>query len=190
MVAQKLRKLREAELENGVLATIAKTAKKTPKPLTLTLDAQKDKFLERKRLTKKQEGTGLDRETIAAYEHTIPEFIKHHGPGLSKDMDDMDLRRYMAALEKRGLSHRTICNYYTSVASFLFYCGIDHKTLLPRSERPVPQDGEPESYTEQEVEKFFAVIRSDRDRLFFEFLLKTGVRKRSYIRRVDGCPSP
>ena len=45
MVAQRLRKLREAELENGVLATIAKVTKKTPKPLTLTLEAQKDKFL-------------------------------------------------------------------------------------------------------------------------------------------------
>jgi integrase len=109
---------------------------------------------------------------------SIPEFIKITGRVNAKDVDDMDLRRYMAALEKRGLSHRTICNYYTSVASFLFYCGVDHKTLLPRSERPVPQDGEPESYTEEEIEKFFAVMKNDRDRLFFEFLLKTGARER------------
>lgn len=65
MVAQKLRKLREAELENGVFATPAKATKKTPKPLVLTLEAQRDKFLERKRLTKKQDGTALDKETIA-----------------------------------------------------------------------------------------------------------------------------
>jgi integrase len=146
--------------------------------------------LERKRLTKKQDGTALDKETIAAYEHTIPEFINITGRVYANDVDDMDLRRYMAGLEKRGLSHRTICNYYTSIASFLSYCGIDHKTLLPRSERPVPQEGELESYTEEEIEKFFSVIKNDRDRLFFEFLLKTGARaKRSYLCRMDGHTS-
>ena len=81
-------------------------------------------------------------------------------------------------LEGRGLVQRTICNYYTSLATFLAYCGVDHKTLLPQGERPRPNDPDPEAYDETKVERFMAALGNDRDRLFFEFLLKTGCRER------------
>lgn len=84
----------------------------------------------------------------------------------------------MAALRERGLTHRSVCNNYTSVACFLKFCGVDHKTLLPYSERPTPDDGTPEAYDEAEVRKFFAALSRERDRLAFEVLLKTGLRER------------
>jgi integrase len=56
--------------------------------------------------------------------------------------------------------------------------GIDHKLLLPYGERPAPDDGTPEAYTEEEVKQFFNALSDERHRLFFEFLLKTGVRER------------
>jgi len=76
------------------------------------------------------------------------------------------------------LSHRSVCNNYTSIATFLKFCKVDHKELLPYNERPTPDDGIPEAYEESEVKRFFAALTRERDRLAFEFLLKTGVRER------------
>jgi hypothetical protein len=76
----------------------------------------------------------------------------------------------MAALEEKGRTHRTICNNYTSIATFLKFCGVDHKELLPKGERPRPLETDPEAYT---TEGFLAAVKRDRDRLAFEFLLKT-----------------
>lgn len=63
-------------------------------------------------------------------------------------MDGQDLRRYLDALRERALSHRSICNNYTSIATFLKFCDVDHKKLLPYNERPTPEDGTPEAYDE------------------------------------------
>lgn len=71
----------------------------------------------------------------------------------------MDLRRYIAALEAKGKSHRTICNKYTSVVTFLKFCGVDHKELLPKGERPRPQDEDPEAYTLEEMLRFLPAVK-------------------------------
>ncbi len=142
------------------------------------LEQQKDKFLELKRLTKKPDGTRLDKETLSAYEQQIAEFLAVAGKGHADQINGMDLRRYMAALDAQGKSHRTICNRYTSIATFLKFCRIDHKDLLPKGERPRPHDGDPEAYTLDEMLQFLAAVKRYRDRLFFEFLLKTGARAR------------
>lgn len=171
--AEAKRKVREGELElnSGTAAPAA--------PARLTLAEQKDKFLELKQLQKKSDGTRLDKETLCAYAQQVTEFLTVAAKKTHADqIDGMDLRRYMDALEKRGLSHRTICNNYTSIATFLRFCGIDHKTLLPQGERPRPDDGTPEAYTHSEVVKFLSAITRERDRLAFEFLLKTGARER------------
>lgn len=83
--------------------------------------------------------------------------------------------------------HRTVCNYYTSVATFLKFCGVDHKELLPRQERPRAHDGDPEAYSHDEVTRFLFVVHRERDRLFFEFLLKTGAREKeaTYLEWTD-----
>jgi integrase len=88
------------------------------------------------------------------------------------------LRRYMDTMEKQGKSHRTICNHYVGVATFLKFCKVDHKELLPKGERPRPHDDDPEAYTLEQMLKFLPAVKRYRDRLFFEFLLKTGARTR------------
>ncbi len=139
---------------------------------------QKDKFLELKRLTKKPDGSRLDKETLSAYEQQVTEFLAVIGKEHADEINGMDLRRYMAALEGQGKSHRTICNRYTSIATFLKFCRVDHKELLPKGERPRPHDDDPEAYTLEEMLKLLPPVKRYRDRLFFEFLLKTGARTR------------
>src|SRR5258708_12592514 len=60
---------------------------------------------------------------------------------------------------------------------FLNFCGVDHKKLLPQSERPSPVEETPEAYTEEQMTKFFFVITKERDALAFELMLKTGPRE-------------
>lgn len=149
-----------------------------PTPTRTTLAQLKTKFIVYKRSTAKRDGTPLDEETITAYEQQTTEFLancQHEYPG---EVDGMDLRLYTAAPRKRGLTHRSICNNYTSIATFLKFCDVDHKKLLPYSERPTPDDGTPEAYSEQEVRRFFAALSRERDRLAFEMLLKAGLRER------------
>lgn len=171
IAAEAQRSIRNGELSLGT--------NQPPTPARLTLAEQRDKFLEWKNLTKKQDGTKLDAETISAYEQQTAEFLLVATKKVYADqIDGMDLRRYMAALEKRGLTHRTICNHYVSAVGFLKFCKVDHKELLPQNERPRPDDGIPEIYTEKEIIQFFSVITRDRDRIAFEFLLKSGTRQR------------
>jgi site-specific recombinase XerD len=152
--AESHRKIREGELELDQLTPALKTCAR------LTLADQEDKFLELKRLTKKTDGTKLDKETLAAYEQQVTEFLAVAAKKTYADqIDGMDLRRYMAGLEEKGRTHRTICNNYTSIATFLGFCGIDHKKLLPKGERPRPQDEDPEAYTLAEITRFLHPCR-------------------------------
>jgi integrase len=70
----------------------------------------------------------------------------------------------MAALEENGKTHRTICNKYTSIVTFLKFCGIDHKELLLKGERPRPQDEDPEAYPHEEIVRFLPAVKRYRDR--------------------------
>ncbi|MBZ5566596.1 MAG: site-specific integrase [Acidobacteriia bacterium] len=166
----------QANIDMGVLpATVEPKPAQNPHP---PLSDLKERFLEFKRTTCKKDGTPLDEETVDAYEQQVTEFLKACQHEYPADVDAMDLRRYMAALRQRGLTHRSVCNNYTSIACFLKFCGVDHKNLLPYSERPTPDDGTPEAYEEAEMRRFFAALTRERDRLAFEVLLKTGLRER------------
>jgi integrase/recombinase XerD len=173
LFADAQRNIRAGELSLNQVSGATKT------PARLTLADLKLKFMELKELAKKSDGTRLDKETVSAYEQQTTEFLGVLGKKMYADeIDGMDLRRYMSALEKRGLTHRTICNNYTGIASFLKFCAIDHKDLLPKGERPTPHDGEPEAYTQAEIIRFLGAITRERDRIAFEFLLKVGARER------------
>ena len=165
----------EALHENNYIRELKPAAVKAAKP---TLGQLREQFLEQKRLTKKQDGTKLDAETLSAYSQQTEHFLKIAPRKYPEQVTGMDLRYYMNDLEEQGKSHRTIANHYTSIATFLLYCGIDHKKLLPLNERPKPHDPDPEAYTLEEIQRFLFCIERERDRLFFEFLLKTGARER------------
>ena len=144
----------------------------------LTLTDQRDKFLEYKKGTKKRDRTPLDSETLDAYAAQTEEFLTACEADYANEVTGDDLRRYMDALEQRGLKQRSVCNHYTAIACFLKFCGVDHKTLLDKDQRPRPDDGIPEEYTPEEMKSFFSAIEDERQALAFELLLKTGLRMR------------
>jgi hypothetical protein len=102
-----------------------------------SLEELRTEFIHDKKTTFKKDGTPLDPDTISSYEKVTREFIdiiKKQTPG---QLTKQDLKNWMVKQRER-VSHRTVCNLYISIACFLHFCGVDHKKLLPQSERPSP----------------------------------------------------
>jgi integrase len=158
------------EAERAALAAGRKLVSNGPGRVVLAEARQR--FIQKKRLV------GRDEETVRAYESLISEFLSGSGKVFADQIEEVDLLRFCDGLRKRGLSERTVMNYYGSIATFLRACGIDHKTLVPKEHRPHKEDPDPEAYTGVEIEEFLAACNCERDRLFFEFLLKTGAREK------------
>ena len=148
----------------------------SPKAQPRTLDELRTSFLHDKRTTRKKDGTPLDPETIRSYELVTRSFIDTIKRTLPSQITKQDMRDWINALRER-VEHRTVCNLYILVACYLKFCGIDHKTILPQSERPSPVAHPPAVYTPDEMTKFFFNVVDERDSIAFEFLLKTGARK-------------
>ncbi len=141
-----------------------------------TLEELRTEFLHDKNTTLKKDGTPLDADTIHSYEVLTREFldiVKRTQPG---QIVKQDMRDWIIHLRLR-LKHRSVCNVYILIACYLKFCGVDHKKLLPQSERPTPVAHPPVTYTPDEMTKFFFNVLDERDSLAFEFLLKTGSRK-------------
>jgi integrase/recombinase XerD len=157
----------------------AKPSPSAPKPLEQLRTA----FIHDKSTTIKKDGTRLDDDTLSSYARVTREFLDTIKRTMPSDITKQDLKDWMLKLrvgdEKHtAVSHNTVCNYYISIACFLHFCGVDHKKLLPHSERPSPAEETPEAYTQEEMTNFFFVITNERDALAFELLLKTGPRER------------
>jgi integrase len=162
-------------MEASLLTQEVTPPKPSPKA-ERTLEEQRTAFLHDKETTFKNDGSKLDGDTIDSYYKVTAEFLALVRRTYAKEVTKQDLKDWLVAQRQR-VSHRTVCNLYVSIACFLKFCGIDHKTLLPRSERPVPVEETPEAYTQDEMTKFFFNVIGERDALAFEFLLKTGARE-------------
>jgi hypothetical protein len=141
-----------------------------------TLEEWRTEFLHDKNSTLKKDGSPLDTDTIHSYELLTREFldiVKRTQPG---QIVKQDMRDWIIHLRLR-LKHRSVCNVYILIACYLKFCGVDHKKLLPQSERPTPVAHPPITYTPDEMTKFFFNVVDERACLAFEFLLKTGARK-------------
>jgi integrase len=148
-----------------------------PKAQPKTLDELRTTFLHDKRTTRKKDGTPLDQETIHSYELVTRKFIDIIKGTLPSQITKQDMRDWINTM-RETVEHRTVCNLYILVACYLKFCGIDHKTLLPQSERPSPVAHPPAVYTPDEMTKFFFNVVDERDSIAFEFILKTGARKK------------
>jgi integrase len=153
-------------------ATPPKPSPAAPK----SLEELRTAFIHDKKTTFKKDGTPLDPDTISSYEKVTREFLDIIRKQTPAHVTKQDLKDWMVKQRER-VSHRTVCNLYISIACFLHFCGVDHKKLLPQSERPSPVEETPEAYTEGEMTKFFFVITKERDALAFELMLKTGPRE-------------
>jgi len=125
-----------------------------------------------------KELSNRDKETISAYKNLIAEFIAVSGKRYADEIVETDLLQFCSGLRQRGLSDRTVQNYYETICVFLNHIGIDHKQIVAKEHRPNHRDPDPEAYTEDEVRMFLAAVTNERHALFFECLLKTGMRER------------
>jgi integrase len=144
----------------------------TEAPDRETLAQQKVAFIRLKELSNR------DRETITAYENLISEFLTVSGKRYADQIVETDFLEFCNGLRKRGLSERTVTNYFGSVTAFLNFCGIDHKKIVAKEHRPHKIDDDPVAYSEDEVRGFLGALTNERHRLFFEFLLKSGAREK------------
>jgi integrase/recombinase XerD len=142
-----------------------------------SLEDLRTAFIHDKKTTFKKDGSPLDPDTITHYEKVTRVFLDTIQQKMPSQVTKQDLKDWIASQRLR-VSHRTVCNLYISVVCFLHFCGVDHKKLLPQSERPTAVEETPEAYTPEEMTRFFFNIVNERDTLAFEFLLKTGARER------------
>lgn len=139
----------------------------------MNLAQARDAFMQRLRLKNR------DKETISAYGYLIAEFLRLSAKCYPEEITDIDLLRFCQSQRERGLAERTVYNHFAHIRAFLRSCGVDVKKLIPeKKDLPQKNDPLPEAYTQEEVEKFLAACNSARDRMVFEFFLKTGVREK------------
>jgi len=83
---------------------LAQEKKATPAAKVPTLVDQQLGFLEQKRLSRKPDGFKLDKETLSSYEKLIPDFLLVAQKRFAKEVDGMDLRRWMEAPRGQRIS--------------------------------------------------------------------------------------
>ena len=90
-------------------------------------------------------------------------------------LDRMDLIRMFAAGREEGLNQKTINKRVTVLLNMVRHH--DHEIKLKRGDWPKTTEKKIDVYTDEEIQKFFAVC-SDDERLLFEVFLCTGFRDR------------
>lgn len=137
----------------------------------VSLSTARQKFLEKKRLVDR------DRETVTQYENLTAEFLDVVKKRFVDEIEEVDILRFCHTLRKRGCAERTVKNYYSAIATFLYSCGVDHKVLVSKENRPRKDDPLPVEYDQEAVQAFLAACNSEGHALTFETFLKTGCRE-------------
>jgi integrase len=170
--------LRDAEIARASFVPAVEPEKKTESVNSKTLEEYRAVFLHDKETSTRSDGTPLDPDTVRTYNLVTRQFLNGMQHTLPAEIDRLDLKSWLATLRERGLMHSTVCDYYRHIVNFLNFCGVDHKKLVPKNERPRPVETVPEAYSAEEMKKFFFNIIDECDGLAFEFLLKTGAREK------------
>jgi TolB-like protein len=102
-----------------------------------SLEELRTAFIHDKKTTFKKDGCPLDADTITHYEQVTRAFLDTIQRKMPSQVTKQDLKDWIASQRLR-VGHRTVCNLSVSVVCFLHFCGVDHKKLLPQSERPTP----------------------------------------------------
>jgi len=160
--AQRLRK--EAELNarnNGVAVTASGISRRLTAPAVL-------EYLSEVKVSR-------TKATHAAYDLTLRDFLSGCGKSTLEDLTRGDLLQYVKQMRDKGLSDRTCHNRFEHVLTFLKANGITQ--LAAKRDWPKYVQEEPESYEDEELEKFFQACDIE-ERVYFEFYLMTGFRKK------------
>jgi integrase len=111
--------------------------------------------------------------TYSHYNQTLTLFKKSLSKATVDAVDRDDMMDFQEFLYKLGLSARTVKHKTTIVASFLKT--FDVPKLLRKGDWPRYTEEDPESYTKEELKKFFLACTPD-EYLLFQFYLQSGMR--------------
>lgn len=101
------------------------------------------------------------------------EFISITGRTFADEVTREDIFKFHKAMRTRGLSDRTMSNKHKRLRSFLIYCKLDHKAIMPPS--PKYDVTLPDTYTPEQIGKILSVS-DDSMRLVIELGLMCGLR--------------
>jgi integrase/recombinase XerD len=129
-------------------------------------------FLEETELSKKP-------KTLAAYTTALNYFTESCPKLFLKDIDRKDLLKFSAFLrEHKKQSPRSVYNKFENVMSFLKANGI--RGLAGKNDWPRYTEEEPEIYDQDDLDTLFKAC-DNRERLWFEFFLMTGMREQEVM---------
>lgn len=118
--------------------------------------------------------SGKSKKTIAQYRLTLNEFIT--GIGKVRFLDEINeavLRHYKKFMEEQGYAGKTID---TRLNIVYFLLKKNHVTArLPKDEMPTVEEEPAVPYTDEELEKMFAVMTPE-EKIRYRFFLGTGCR--------------
>jgi integrase/recombinase XerD len=161
--AQRLRKEEEFRAKNlGITVLSAEEAAKQ-RPIT---EAVAD-YLSEIKLSRTP-------ATHSAYALALRDFTESCSKANLEEIDRLDLLQFIQHLRDKELCDRTCHNRFEHVLTFLKANRIEK--LATKRDWPKYVTQEPESYEDDELEKFFAACDLE-ERVFFEFYLMTGFRK-------------
>ncbi len=129
-------------------------------------------FLDETKLTKKP-------KTLAAYTTALNYFTESCPRLFLEDIERKDLLKFSAFLrERKKQSPRSVYNKFENLMSFLKANGI--RGLVGKNDWPRYTEEEPEIYDQDELDALFKAC-DDRERLWFEFFLMTGMREQEVM---------
>ncbi|PYV68523.1 MAG: hypothetical protein DMG97_24640 [Acidobacteria bacterium] len=162
--AQRLRKEAELNAANNGVVVVTPEAKSKQR---IIADAVANYLMEIK----------LSRTpaTHSAYTLALRNFTDSCSKTYLEEVGRVDLLQYVKHLRDGGLSDRTCHNRFEHLLTFLKANGIEK--LATKRDWPKYVTQEPESYEDEELAKFFGACDTE-ERVFFEFHLMTGFRKK------------
>lgn len=115
-------------------------------------------------------------EAAEIYQRTLDDFLTTCTKTYADELTHDDVTKFHGEMRKRGLSDRTVFNRHMNLRAFILYLGLDVKAVAGKS--PKYEKTLPEIYEPKELKAFFKSLTTDYDKLFFDLLLKTGLRER------------
>jgi len=129
-------------------------------------------FLDETKLAKKP-------KTLAAYTTALNYFTESCPKLYLEDIDRKDLLKFCAFLrDHKNQSPRSVYNKFENLMSFLKANGI--RRLVGKNDWPRYTEEEPEIYDQDELDILFKAC-DDKERLWFEFFLMTGMREQEVM---------
>jgi integrase/recombinase XerD len=136
------------------------------------LAARVEDFLEEVKLTKKP-------KTLAAYTTSLNYFTESCPKQFIEDIERKDLLKFAAFLrDDKDQAPRSCWNKFANVMSFLK--ANDVRGLVKKTDWPRYTEEEPEVYEQDELDTLFTAC-DDKERLWFEFFLMTGMREQEVM---------